>query len=122
MSGPTQASRRAFLSTTKVPTAADWGEWHQARRSRPVPLRECEWVYRSLAPQRGMTAVDLGCGTGQWAYQMFRWGMQVAGFDPARRCGGPAESVVCIRGCPSPIGTSTLSGRQTLCSRTASTW
>lgn len=38
-------------------------------------------MHRSLAPQRGLTAVDLGCGTGQWASQMFRWGMRVTGFD-----------------------------------------
>ncbi|MGV2917207.1 class I SAM-dependent methyltransferase [Streptomyces alfalfae] len=38
-------------------------------------------MHRRLAPQPGMSAVDLGCGTGQWASQMFRWGMQVTGYD-----------------------------------------
>lgn len=60
----------------RLPTAADWDAWYRDGRRRLIPPVEYAKLHQRVRPQPGMTAVDLGCGTGQWARQLHAWGMR----------------------------------------------
>ncbi|MBT2421919.1 class I SAM-dependent methyltransferase [Streptomyces sp. ISL-22] len=73
-------------------TAEDWDRWAASGAPVAVSLAEVEHFEQVVAPKRGMTAVDLTCGTGQWTRQLAAWGMTVAGYDYANESLRQAES------------------------------
>lgn len=64
-------------------TVGDWNRWYGRGGGWPrvVSDAEAERFCRFAGPVPGGSAVDLACGTGQWARQLAAWGMTVHGYD-----------------------------------------
>ncbi|MFD9789499.1 class I SAM-dependent methyltransferase [Streptomyces sp. NPDC059070] len=69
------------MTMLALPDALAWSEWHARHPSRLISEKECERFLTYAGPLAGRTAVDLGCGTGQWTRQLVRWGMRATGYD-----------------------------------------
>lgn len=68
-------------SSVREFTAADWDTWYTTARPTVVSDKESEAFRRAVDLQSGITAVDLGCGSGQWTRQLAAWGITVTGYD-----------------------------------------
>ncbi|MGZ2358477.1 class I SAM-dependent methyltransferase [Streptomyces sp. 372A] len=67
-------------------TAEDWNDLYASGRVTPrlIGDGESRSAHRTLSVARGMTAVDLGCGTGKWTRQLAAWGLDTIGLDFSR--------------------------------------
>ncbi|MGW1364736.1 class I SAM-dependent methyltransferase [Streptomyces chartreusis] len=61
--------------------AADWDHWLTTGRPQVVTDKEAVQFHRLVRPRPGMTAADLGCGSGQWTRRLADWGLRVTGYD-----------------------------------------
>ncbi|MFF8387416.1 class I SAM-dependent methyltransferase [Streptomyces kanasensis] len=73
-----------------VATRAQWDEHYLRHRPRLLSEQECRRFRGRVRPRAGWTAIDLGCGPGQWTRQLHRWGMDVTGYDYSQRAIGQA--------------------------------
>ncbi|MGI5380724.1 class I SAM-dependent methyltransferase [Streptomyces sp. CA-251387] len=62
-------------------SGADWDHWVATGHPQVVTDKEAGHFHRCVRPRPGMTAADLGCGTGQWTRQLAAWGLNVTGYD-----------------------------------------
>lgn len=73
------------MSTQTPPRALTWEDWdalyESGRPPRMVSAAECDAFRRHLSPEPGMTAIDIGCGSGAFTRQLSRWGLHTTGYD-----------------------------------------
>ncbi|WP_411098882.1 class I SAM-dependent methyltransferase [Streptomyces sp. x-45] len=64
-------------------TAEDWNGLYASGRLAPRLIGDGERrsAHRTLSVACGMSAVDLGCGTGKWTRQLAAWGLDTIGLD-----------------------------------------
>lgn len=61
--------------------ADSYDDWYQTAAGRFVDRIEREAVFSYLEPQAGMSVLDIGCGTGNYALALARKGLKVTGVD-----------------------------------------
>jgi len=66
------------------PIAESYDAWYQREPGRLIDAIEKDMVYRLLEPREGMKLLDVGCGTGNYALELARIGVQVTGIDVSR--------------------------------------
>ncbi|MGC5403918.1 class I SAM-dependent methyltransferase [Streptomyces sp. DT225] len=80
-----QQTQEIRMIRTAAPslTAEDWNGLYASGRvtSRLIGDGESRSAHRKLSVVRGMSAVDLGCGTGKWTRQLAAWGLDTIGLD-----------------------------------------
>ncbi|WHM36604.1 class I SAM-dependent methyltransferase [Streptomyces sp. BPTC-684] len=69
------------MTVLALPDALTWNEWHALHAPRLISEKECGRFLTCAGPLAGRTAIDLGCGTGQWTRQLVTWGMYATGYD-----------------------------------------
>lgn len=62
--------------------AADYNAWYDTPRGAWIGETELALARRALAPHRGETLLDVGCGTGWFTRRFARDGLIVTGLDP----------------------------------------
>jgi hypothetical protein len=80
-----QQTQEISMTRTAVPslTAEDWNDLYASGRVAPRLIGDGERraAHSRLSLVRGMSAVDLGCGTGKWTRQLAAWGLDTIGLD-----------------------------------------
>ncbi|MEW6244201.1 MAG: class I SAM-dependent methyltransferase [Bacillota bacterium] len=66
------------------PIAETYDAWYQREPGRVIDEIEKDMVYRLLEPREGIKLLDVGCGTGNYALELARMGVQVTGVDVSR--------------------------------------
>ncbi len=80
-----QQTQEISMTRTAVPslTAEVWNHLYASGRVAPRLIGDGERraAHSRLSLVRGMSAVDLGCGTGKWTRQLAAWGLDAIGLD-----------------------------------------
>lgn len=61
--------------------AASYDRWYRTKAGFIVDRIEKEAVFSFLQPEVGLTVLDIGCGTGNYALELARKGLKVTGID-----------------------------------------
>ena len=98
--------------------AAHYDAWYHTPLGSLAHALESETILRLARVAIGERVLDLGCGTGLYAFELSRRGAWVVGLDPSfemltvarekLRCAGHPARLVCASAEALPIGTATF--------------
>ena len=78
--------------------ARDYDDWYLTKMGNLVDEVETGLAFELFSPERGMTVLDVGCGTGNFSLKLARKGCLVTGVDISRQMLGAAAEKAAAEG------------------------
>ncbi len=72
--------------------ASRYDSWYTTPKGRLVHQIESRLIYTCLKPHKGQRLLDVGCGTGQYSFELAAMGLEVTGVDISRAMLGRARA------------------------------